>query len=74
MAAKKGKKTSFCKNWKMTLSIPSGNLAEINLSGTVSEINTFLYFMQKFKMATKKARSMILCTPSSPKMVGKNCR
>ena len=36
------------------------NFVEIAPSHTVSEINTFLHFMQKFKMATKNGGKTIL--------------
>ena len=34
------------------------NFIEISLSRTISEINVFLHFMQKFKMATKRGMKM----------------
>ena len=36
------------------------NFVEIALSRTVSEMNAFLHFTQKFKMAAKNGRKMIL--------------
>ena len=36
------------------------NFVEIALSRSVSEINTFLYFMQKFKMAAKSGEKLFL--------------
>ena len=36
------------------------NFMEIALSGSISEINGFLCFMQKFKMAAKSGRKTIL--------------
>ena len=35
------------------------NFAQIALSHTISEINAFLHFMKKFKMATKNGRKTI---------------
>ena len=67
MAAKKGKKTIFEK--KNILGVK--NFVDIALSRTVSKIDAFLLFMQKFKMAAKhggttnfeKGRQLILQTP-----------
>ena len=45
----------------LTLHMPCGPkiLLKLLYLGTVSEINTFLHFTQKFKMATKHGRKMI---------------
>ena len=43
----------------MTLQIPWGSV-EIALSCTVSEINAFLHFMQKFKMDAKNGGKRII--------------
>ena len=40
------------------------NFVEIAQSRSVSEINTFLHLTQKFKMAIKSGRKMILCEKS----------
>ena len=61
MAAKSGRKTFFCKIMLIdsadTLWVK--NFAEIALSRSVSEINTFLQFTQKFKIAVQSGRKMI---------------
>ena len=54
MAARKGEKMIFGKNCQLTLDILEVKMfTEIALSRTVSKINTFLHFMQNFKMAAK---------------------
>ena len=61
MAAKSGGKTLLCKKSPVhsadTLRVK--NFLEIALSRSVSEINTFLNFTLKFKMATKSGGKMI---------------
>ena len=53
MAAKNGRKT-FLTMWQMTVySLWVEIFFNISLSRTVSEINAFLPFTQKFKMAGK---------------------
>ena len=55
MAAKNGAKTIFWKNCKLTVdTLGIKNFIKITLSRNISEINAFLHFTQKFKMATKK--------------------
>ena len=56
MAAKNGGKMIYGKCHQLTLLTPLRvkNFDEIVLSHTVSEINAFICFMQKFKMAAKK--------------------
>ena len=55
IAAKSGRKNDFCEKspvgFKDTLWVK--HFVEIALSHSVSEINTFLHFTQKFKMAAK---------------------
>ena len=61
MAAKNGGKIIFVKSGQYTLQMPcrSKIFVKTELSHTVSEINVFLCFMQKFKMATKNGRKTI---------------
>ena len=50
----------FCKKVASTLyRYPAGQ--KLLLSGSVSEINTFLRFTQKFKMATKSGWEKVFC-------------
>ena len=62
MAAKYRGKTIFGKSHQLTLLILWGvkNFNEIAISHTVAEINAFLRFTQKFKMAAKNGRKMVL--------------
>ena len=62
MAAKNGSKLIFGENHQLTILIPWGvkNFDEITQSRTVSEINAFLCFMQKFKMTAKMAGKIFL--------------
>ena len=57
MATKNGGKMIFGKNRQLTLQISwrQNFFVKIALFHTISEINVFLCFMQKFKMATKMA-------------------
>ena len=61
MAAKSGGKTLFCEIMPVdsadTLRVK--NFVEIALSCSVSEINTFMHFTQKFKMAAKSGGKTI---------------
>ena len=52
MATKNGEKKKFLDDSVNNLGVK--NFTEIALSHTVSKINEFLHFMQKFKMATRK--------------------
>ena len=62
MAAKSGGKTLFCKklpiNCAHTLWVK--HFVEIALSHCISEINAFLHFTQKFKMAAKSGGKRFL--------------
>ena len=61
MAAKSGGKTIFCEIMPVesadTLWVK--NFVKIALSLSISEINTFFHFMQKFKMAAKSGGKTI---------------
>ena len=62
MATKDGGKMNFGKSHQLTLLIPFmgvKNLDQIGMFHTVSQINVFLCFTQKFKMAAKNSRKMI---------------
>ena len=62
MEAKNGRKTIFRKSHQYTLWKPLGvkHFIKITLSGTVSEINAFLCFTQKFKMPPNMAGKRFL--------------
>ena len=61
MAAKSGRKTNFCDMMPVdsTDTLWVKNFVEIALSRSVFEINTFLHFKQKFKMAAKSGGKAI---------------
>ena len=61
MAAKNSRKMIFGKSRNRTLRIPFGSnfFSQIALSHTISEINAFWCFAQKFKLAAKNSRKMI---------------
>ena len=66
MATKRWREIDFCKMSPVhsadTLQVQ--NFVEITLSRTVSEINTLLHYLQKFKMAAKSGGKAIFCKKS----------
>ena len=71
MAAKSGGKLIFCEKSPVDSAYTEWvkNFVEIALSHFVSEVNVFLCFMQKFKMAAKSGRKRFLQEVSSRMLI-----